>query len=46
MWKDDATAADILLAARAVQDFVAGMDREQFLGDFRIEGVVPKPKEE
>jgi len=35
MWKDDATAADILLAAQAVQDFVAGMSKEQFLDDFK-----------
>lgn len=24
MWKDDATAADILMAARAIREFVAG----------------------
>jgi dGTP triphosphohydrolase len=33
MWKDDATAADILLAARSVQDFVAGMSQQQFLDE-------------
>jgi uncharacterized protein with HEPN domain len=40
MWKDDATAADILLAAQAVQDFVAGMTKELFLDDFKTQCAV------
>jgi uncharacterized protein with HEPN domain len=40
MWKDDATAADILLAARSVQDFVAGMSKQQFLDDFKTQCAV------
>jgi len=40
MWKDDATAADILLAAQAVQDFVVGMTKEQFLDDFKTQCAV------
>jgi hypothetical protein len=30
MWKDDATAQDLLLAARANQEFVQGMTHDQF----------------
>jgi uncharacterized protein with HEPN domain len=40
MWKDDASAADILLAARSVQDFVAGMSKQQFLDDFKTQCAV------
>ncbi len=40
MWKDEATAADILLAAKAVQEFVAGMSPEQFLADFKTQCAV------
>jgi uncharacterized protein with HEPN domain len=31
MWKDDATAADILLAARDIRRFTAGLSRDDFL---------------
>jgi uncharacterized protein with HEPN domain len=31
MWKDDATAADILLAARDIRQFTAGLSRDDFL---------------
>ena len=34
---DDATAADILLAANAIQEFVAGMTREEFLANFKTQ---------
>lgn len=40
MWKDEATAADILLAAKAVREFVAGMSQEQFLVDFKTQCAV------
>jgi len=40
MWKDDATAADILLAAKALQDFVAGMSHDEFLSDFKTQCAV------
>ena len=40
MWKDDATAADILLAAKAIQEFVAGTTRDQFLDDFKTQCAV------
>jgi len=33
MWKDDATAADILLAAQDIQQFAAGMTRDKFASD-------------
>jgi uncharacterized protein with HEPN domain len=39
MWKDDATAADILLAAKSIED-VRDMNREQFLDDFKTQCAV------
>lgn len=40
MWKDDATAQDLLLAARALREFVQGMTRDQFLDDFKTQCAV------
>ena len=40
MWKDDATAADILLAAQDIQKFAAGMAREEFLNDSKTQAAV------
>lgn len=40
MWKDEATAADILLAAKAVREFVAGMSYDGFLQDFKTQCAV------
>lgn len=40
MWKDDATAADILLAAQDIQVFTAGISHEDFLNDFKTQAAV------
>lgn len=40
MWKDDAIAADILLAAQDIQQFVAGMSHEEFLSDYKTQAAV------
>lgn len=40
MWKDDATAADILLAAQDIQQFAAGISHEDFLNDFKTQAAV------
>jgi uncharacterized protein with HEPN domain len=40
MWKDDATAQDLLLAARAVREFVQEMTRDQFMDDFKTQCAV------
>ena len=40
MWKDDATAQDLLLAARAIREFVQGMTHDQFRDDFKTQCAV------
>ena len=40
MWKDDATAADILLAAQDIQRFTAGMSYEDFLNNDLVQAAV------
>ena len=40
MWKDDAIAADILLAAQDIQRFTAGFTPEQFFGDDLVQSAV------
>ena len=40
MWKDDATAADILLAAQDIQRFAAGMSYEDFLNNDLVQAAV------
>ncbi len=40
MWKDEATAADILLAAQDVQQFTVGMSYEDFLNDRMVQAAV------
>ena len=40
MWKDEATAADILLAAQDVQRFASGMSFEEFASDRKTQAAV------
>lgn len=40
MWKDDATAADILLAAQDIQRFAVGMTRDKFATDNFVQSAV------
>ena len=40
MWKDDATEQDLLLAARAIREFVQGMTHDQFRDDFKTQCAV------
>lgn len=40
MWKDDATAADILLAAQDIQQFAAATTRENFASDKFVQSAV------
>ena len=40
MWKDEATAQDHLLAARAIRNFVQGLTHDQFMDDFKTQCVV------
>jgi uncharacterized protein with HEPN domain len=40
MWKDDAIAADILLAARDIQEFAAGITRDEFANDTLVQSAV------
>lgn len=40
MWKDDATAEDLLLATRAIRAFVQGMTQDQFKDDFKTQCAV------
>lgn len=40
MWKDEATAADILLAAEDIQQFAAGRSYEEFLNDRMVQAAV------
>jgi uncharacterized protein with HEPN domain len=40
MWKDDAFAADILLAASDIQRFTAGLTRDQFLNNDVVHSAV------
>jgi uncharacterized protein with HEPN domain len=40
MWKDDATAADILLAAPDIQQFAAGITRDKFASDKFVQSAV------
>src|SRR3712207_9129972 len=40
MWKDDATAADILLATRDIQRFATGMSYEDFVSDDKTQAAV------
>jgi uncharacterized protein with HEPN domain len=40
MWKDDATSQDLLLAARAIREFVKGMTHDQFIADFKTQCAV------
>jgi len=42
MWKDDATAHDLLLATCAIREFVQGMTYDQFRDDY-LERIIPKP---
>lgn len=40
MWKDDATAADVLLAAQDIQRFAAGMTYQGFLKNDLVQAAV------
>ncbi len=40
MWKDDATAQDLLLAARSIREFVHGMTQDEFMADFKTQCAV------
>ncbi|HEX4707285.1 MAG TPA: HepT-like ribonuclease domain-containing protein [Candidatus Udaeobacter sp.] len=40
MWKDDATAADILLAALDIQRFAAGVSYDDFLKNDLVQAAV------
>jgi len=40
MWKDDATAADILLAAQDVQQFTKGLTYQDFLDNQMVQAAV------
>jgi len=40
MWKDEATAADILLAAQDIQRFAVGMTYDDFLRDDKTQAAV------
>ncbi len=40
MWKDDATAADILLAAQDIQRFAAGLSYDDFVNNRLVQSAV------
>lgn len=40
MWRDEATAADILLAAQDIQQFTIGKSNADFLGDRLVQAAV------
>ena len=40
MWKDEATAADILLAAQDIQQFTAGMSYDDFVNHRMVQAAV------
>lgn len=40
MWKDEGTAADVLLAAQDIQRFTTGMSYEDFLIDDKTQAAV------
>ena len=40
MWRDEAYLLDVLLAARKIQAFVAGVTRERFLADELLQNAI------